>query len=545
MRTLVVVPARGDSKGIPRKNLRPLGGKPLIAHVLETARRAHRVDAVWVTTDSAEIATTAERFGARVVLRDPALALDHVTLDPVIADAVERIEGLEGVYDLVLTVQPTSPLVLVATIDRIVERMATEPEIDSILTARDDTHLAWRERDGRIEPDYAARVNRQALPKRFAETGGVMATRRRHVTPQGRFGACVSLEVVSALEGLDIDTTEDWLFAEAALARRRLAFVVIGNRQQGLGHVTRVLTLMQLITGHPVRAFCTPDQDLAIDRFRGAFFPIEVVPRAGLIDAIERFGAEVVVHDELDTREEDLGEERRRGLRVVCFEDVGAGLTHADLLFNELYPEEETDPDRHHFYGPDVYVLRDEFLTVQRRAPREVVETVLVTFGGTDPSRLTLAVLDAIAPVRPPRLIVVAGRGVEWTDELARACDAVQSAGAEVTLLRDVSLMSEVMAQADLAFSSAGRTVYELAHMCVPTIVLAQNEKELKHRFAGPRSGCLNLGLGTRASPEAIRGAYIALARSAPLRESLRERMLALNLTRGRDFVVRQLLELV
>ena len=204
-----------------------------------------RVNAVWVSTDSAEIATTAERFGARVVHRDPSLGRDEVTLDPVIHNAVERIEESEGSFDLVLTVQPTSPLLLPATINRIVGRFSAEPDVDTILTARDDTHLAWRERDGRVEPDYVARVNRQQLPKHFVETGGVLATRRQHVTPESRFGTSVRLEVVSALEGLDIDTTEDWLFAEAALSRRRIAFVVIGNGA-GLGHVTRVLTLMQL-----------------------------------------------------------------------------------------------------------------------------------------------------------------------------------------------------------------------------------------------------------------------------------------------------------
>ena len=230
----------------------------------------------------------------------------------------------------------------------------------------------------------------------------------------------------------------------------------------------------------------------------------------------------------------------------VCFEDVGAGLIHADLLFNGLFPEEEAAPDRGRFYGPDVYVLRDEFLSASRPIPRPEVETALITFGGTDsvPSNTRRARCHR---TRLPRRgsIVVAGRGVDWKMDLQRACDAVRETGTEVTLLYDVPVMSEVMARADVAFSSAGRTVYELGHMCVPTIVLAQNEKELKHRFAGPRSGCLNLGLGTEASPEAIRAADTARATSAPLRNSLRECMLALNLTQGRDLVVRRILELV
>jgi CMP-N-acetylneuraminic acid synthetase/spore coat polysaccharide biosynthesis predicted glycosyltransferase SpsG len=546
MRTVVVVPARGDSKGIPRKNLRPLAGKPLLGWVLEAAQKARGVDAVWVTTDSAEIAKMAERLGVRVHLRDPELARDQVTLDPVVFDAVERIEREDGPCDLVLTVQPTSPLLRPQTIERIVARFAAEPELDTVLTAKDATHLGWKESaSGGVEPDYAARVNRQQLPKKFQETGGVLATRRKNVRPGGRIGAKVSLEVVEQLEGLDIDSSEDWLIAEAALSRRRIAFIVIGNRRQGLGHVTRVMSLMQLLSGHLVRAYCTPEQDLAVERFRSRFFPIEVLPRAQMLAAIERFGADIVVHDELDTQAEHLIEERQHGLKVVCFEDVGAGIEHAHLLFNELYPEEETDLSRGHYYGPQASVLRDEFMTATRRRPRADVETLLVTFGGTDPSRLTQRVLSAIAPVCPPRVIVAAGKGVAELDELERACAALRGPHTTVELLHDVPLMSELMGQADLAFSSAGRTVYELAHMCVPTIVLAQNDKELRHRFAGPRYGCLNLGLGAHASEEAIRAAYVALATSSPLRESLRERMIALDLTRGGAMVVRKILELV
>ena len=114
MRTLAIIPARGGSKGIPRKNLRPLAGKPLLAWAIGAALDAESVDCVVVSTDSDEIARVARRFGARALMRDPALAEDAVTLDPVIHDAVERVEAggeaFGGAFDLVLTIQPTSPL---------------------------------------------------------------------------------------------------------------------------------------------------------------------------------------------------------------------------------------------------------------------------------------------------------------------------------------------------------------------------------------------------------------------------------------------------
>ncbi len=563
MRTVVIIPARGGSKGIPRKNLRPLGGKPLIAWSIEAAAAAEQVDRVVVSTDSDEIARVAGRFGAEVLKRDPQLAQDAVTLDPVIHDAVIRLEERGEACDLVLTVQPTSPLLRPATIDRIVRRLQDDPGLDTILTATDDTHLAWRLEDGVPVPDYAARVNRQSLPRRLQETGGVVATRRAHVTATSRFGPALALQELQPLEAIDIDGPDEWLMAEAALGRRRVAFVVIGHRRVGLGHVTRAMTLIESLTGHIVRVFCDPMEELAIQRLREAYFPVEVVPRAVMLPAILAFGADVVVHDELDTRAEHLRAEREAGLRIVTFEDGGAGLEHADLVFNALYPADDSAPADGRWFGPEVYCLREEFRHLERPALPEGeswhtdawralarkdrggdVARILVTFGGTDPGRLTYKVLDAIARDCPVPITVVAGMGLSPFEELQQRCDEWREHGADLELLRDVPMMSEVMDRCDVAFSSAGRTLYELAHMRVPTIVLAQNQVELKHTFASPENGFLFLGLGEEVTPGAIRGALQGLLESRALRDSLCARMARLDLEGGRDRVIRAIVEL-
>ena len=541
MPTVAVIPARGGSKGIPRKNLRPIGGRPLVAWAIRAALEGG-VDVVVVSTDSEEIAAVAERFGARVLLRDPALAGDAVTLDPVICDAVVRLEAQGEVFDVVLTIQPTSPLLAPSTVARIVRRLQDE-DVDTILTAVDDTHLAWEERDGEPVPAYVARVNRQELPARFRETGGVLATRREHVTPTSRIGPRLRLEVLSPLEGIDIDTHDDWLVAEAGLRQRRIAFVLVGSPSRGLGHVARVMTLLDCLGGHICRCFCDPAEETAIERLRDAFLPVEVVARGQMLEAMQRFGAQVVVHDELDTRAEDLLAERAAGMRVVTFEDRGAGLEHADLVFNALYPAAESAPERGIFFGPSVYCLREEFRTAPRREFRARPERVLVTFGGTDPGDLTLKVLDAIADQRAVAITVVSGFGYGDIERLQARVSALREAGADVELLRDVKLMSDPMGTADLAFTSAGRTLYELAAMGVPSIVLAQNDIELKHTFASPENGFLFLGLGREASTEAIRSAFGALVASAPLRARMRHLMLDLSLDEGRARVVEAILK--
>ena len=120
---LVVIPARGGSKGIPRKNIRLLDGKPLIAYSIEIAKASAYVDDIVVTTDDSEIALLSEKFGASVIRRSEELARDDIPLDPVIHDAVIRKEKLAfDEYDIVITLQPTSPLLKTSTLDGAIEK---------------------------------------------------------------------------------------------------------------------------------------------------------------------------------------------------------------------------------------------------------------------------------------------------------------------------------------------------------------------------------------------------------------------------------------
>jgi CMP-N-acetylneuraminic acid synthetase/spore coat polysaccharide biosynthesis predicted glycosyltransferase SpsG len=543
MTVLAVIPARGGSKGIPRKNLRPLAGRPLLAWVIAACREAQSVDRVVVSTDSDEIAVVARRHGAEVVLRDPKLAEDAVTLDPVIHDAVLQVEAGGPRFTQVLTVQPTSPLLRPAIIDRVVAELRADNAPDTIITAIDDTHLAWKDGpDGPI-PAYEARLNRQQLPARYRETGAVLGAQRDAVQPNSRIGERVGLVVMDALDGIDIDGPDDWLMAEAALSRRRIAFWVIGNPRQGLGHVTRVMTLMEGFSGHHCRIFCGPQQALAIDRLQAAFFPVTVVEDSERMQALARFGPDLVVHDELDTSAEMIQAEQAAGYKVVCFEDAGPGADEADLVFNALYPQEESVPEKGRFFGPSVYCLRPEFRGIEPVALREDVEEILVTFGGTDPARLTYKALDALRRQRC-HVTVIAGRGFEPFSDLEERCAVLRAEGMNLTLLRDVPLMSELMRNADLALSSSGRTLYELAALSVPTVALAQNALELKHTFAATENGFIFLGLGSEARPEAIEAAIDSLVQSSALRQSLRRSMQSHDLISGLERVTRAMLEL-
>ena len=194
---LVVIPARGGSKGIPRKNIRLLGGKPLIAHTIEITKASEYVDELVVTTDDNEIAFVAGKFGAKTIKRDGKLAEDSIPLDPVIYDATIKQEEKEGEkYDVVITVQPTSPLLKTKTLDLAIEKLldieednnGNEISYDTIISVVDDRHLSWGwdEENKKYYPLYKARLNRQYLPKSYKETGSIFASKRKFISENSR-----------------------------------------------------------------------------------------------------------------------------------------------------------------------------------------------------------------------------------------------------------------------------------------------------------------------------------------------------------------------
>jgi CMP-N-acetylneuraminic acid synthetase len=118
------------------------------------------------------------------------LAEDDIPLDPVIYDALIQKEKLIcDEYDIVITIQPTSPLLKVETLNNAIEKFDNF-DIDSVISVVDDRHLSWGydENNKRYFPKYEQRVNRQYLPPSFKETGSILASRRRFLTPEYRLG---------------------------------------------------------------------------------------------------------------------------------------------------------------------------------------------------------------------------------------------------------------------------------------------------------------------------------------------------------------------
>ena len=244
---LVVIPARGYSKNIPRKNLRLLGEKPLIYYSIDIAKSSKYVDDVVVSTEDSEIASIVEKYGTSVVKRPVELATDETLLDTVIYDAMlQKEKQAFDEYDIVITIQPSSPLLKTETLDKAIEKFA-DFNIDSVISVVDDKNLRWGfdDENGRYFPFYSERLYRDLLPKTFKETGGILATRRNFVTETSRLGLNIDLIEISREESVEINTYEDWWIANNYLNKIKIAFVVDAYDQIVIAHILYELYLVQ------------------------------------------------------------------------------------------------------------------------------------------------------------------------------------------------------------------------------------------------------------------------------------------------------------
>ncbi|WP_027717718.1 cytidylyltransferase domain-containing protein [Desulfovirgula thermocuniculi] len=219
------IPARASSKGVPGKNLRPLAGKPLILHTIETARQSGVFDCLLVSTDGEEIARVAREAGAEVPFLRPAeLATDTARGIDVLHHAMEWLEERGQKYDCVMVLQPTSPLRTVGDILAALELLVRRDAGAVVSICEVEHHPWWCNElppDGCMEnflrPGIPA--NRQELPKYYRLNGAIYLARWDYIRHRDSwFGPRTYAYIMPQERSVDIDGELDFLLAEAILS---------------------------------------------------------------------------------------------------------------------------------------------------------------------------------------------------------------------------------------------------------------------------------------------------------------------------------------
>lgn len=220
-RTLTLIPARGGSKGVPRKNVRLVGGKPLIAWSIEAAKGSKAVGDFYVSTDDEEIARVSREHGAEVLPRPPEFAQDKSPMIGVIQHALATCREKHGVeYEYFLLLQPTAPMRNSGDIDEAM-RVLRDTGADSVISVYqvEDAHPSrmYLIEDGRLRPysEEPPGSLRQDLPKVFHRNGAIYACRTSLIREQGRlWGGKLVPYIMPKKRSVNIDDPDDLAIAD-------------------------------------------------------------------------------------------------------------------------------------------------------------------------------------------------------------------------------------------------------------------------------------------------------------------------------------------
>ena len=240
---LALIPARGGSKSIPRKNIESFAGRPLIAYSVAAGLAARRVDRVVVSTDDEAITAIARRYGAETPFLRPAEYSQDETPDlPVFRHALQWLAEHEGYLpEVIVQLRPTSPFRRVRHIDRAVELLLERPEADAVRTVCipfQNPFKMWRiDADGFMRPlmnvgsPEPYNMPRQALPDVYWQTGYVDAAWSKTILDKDSMtGEKILPLIIGPEEWVDIDSPDDWRRAERLLESGEITFDDLGFR---------------------------------------------------------------------------------------------------------------------------------------------------------------------------------------------------------------------------------------------------------------------------------------------------------------------------
>ncbi|MFF2517775.1 cytidylyltransferase domain-containing protein [Streptomyces sp. NPDC058086] len=341
-RVLAVIPARGGSKGVPAKNLLPVGGVPLVARAVRECRATRLVTDVVVSTDDQAIATAAREAGAEVVLRPAAIAGDTATSEAAVLHALDAHEALHGsAVDVVLLVQCTSPFITREDIDGVAGAVA-ENGADTALTVANFHGFIWRdaadesaEGGNGVNHDKSFRPRRQDRPQDLLETGAAYAMDaaglRKH---QHRFFGHTELVRTDPARVLEIDDPHD-------LARARaLAPLFDANRPGSLPTAEDIDAVVLDFDGTQT------DDRVLIDSDGREFVSVHRGDGLG-IAALRKSGLTMLI---LSTEQNPVVAARARKLKIPVLH----GIDRKDLALKQWCEEQGIAPERVLYVGNDV-----------------------------------------------------------------------------------------------------------------------------------------------------------------------------------------------
>ncbi|EIC22309.1 spore coat polysaccharide biosynthesis protein, predicted glycosyltransferase [Thiorhodovibrio frisius] len=531
----ILIPAIKKNVAFADDLVKKLAGVSLIQRAIDKAVTAFSLESLWVLTDSEEIRLIADRNGA-ACLYEPTLHFDTFNQ----TSRLLLLDQIPATKRDFLILSPYVPLIGIEQLQQAYCYYVTihAEMLVPVLRATQQLYSPW------------PRTMAQTLHSNVEHTlvcesrAFVIAARNLLDQPNKR----QALPTAYPMEGrlLEIRGYEDWWLCEKLLNRRRIVFRVIGNKAVGMGHIFRALTLAHEITDHEIRFVCDTDSSIAANKLAGYDYWLGVYAPEKIEQAIIDLQPDLVINDILNTQASAIRRLQAHKILVLNFEDLGSGAAIADLTINDLYDKPQC-LGANILWGHKYFFVRDEFNDAQPQKFAEQVSRLLIAFGGTDPNHFTQIILNRVAPYCIQQGIaidIVTGEGYDALDALQAQIASYPQA--EIVCTHGTGVITQIMERCQLAIVSNGRTVYELAHMNIPALVIPHHQREKTHGFACPANGFIPIDLdGGEGDAKRLCQALARLVEDCEYRRTLFECVLPHQFCTNKHQVIKIILTLL
>lgn len=516
---LIVIPAIKKNAVIPDQLIKKLDGITLIQRGINTAKEI--TDNILIVTDSEEISLIAQRNGISFH-KDVTLEINSNNILEIVNSIIKDIKGSD-----ILLYRANTPLI---------DSSILIKAYNEFLTDNNNLLVSVKNLDKQLLEYKDNLLNK-------VDKSYVKELKAFYIYDKTKKNSKFKPFLIDEEKSIEIEGYQDWWVCEKVLQRKRIVFNVIGSIQIGMGHIYHSLALAHEITDHEIIFVCDEKYKIAVDKI--ASMDYKVISAKDTLQKILELKPNLVINDILNTDEAYIKALKEQNIKVVNFEDLGHGSKYADIVFNELYDEPQLSGS-HYLWGYNYLALRDEFYDATPHKMVTNIEEVLITFGGTDQNNLTLIALKSIVKKcksNDIKINIVCGSAYIFKDELEKYIKNIDYKNIELTYASGV--ISQIMEKSQLAISSNGRTVYELADMNIPSIIISHHKRESTHSFATLEKGFINLGIVNEDISFQIREKFEKLVEDKDYRKLLFMNINKYSFRKNKQKVVNKILELV
>ena len=337
MRIISIIPARGGSKGILRKNIKFLYNKPLIAYSIEQSLKSKLIDDTFVSTEDDEIKTISMKYGAKIINRPPELATDTASTESVLLHASEV---LNNNFSYMVLLQPTSPIRYPKQIDEAIELIISQKG-DSLLSVFENNSFLWAKNGTSINFNYKNRPRRQDKDWELVENGSFYITRKEILLKEkNRLGGKILMYLMPRWMSVEIDEQFDFELVEYLLKTK--------YRELNLDYYKKIIKDLKLIIFDVDGVFT--DGSVYLDNKNNEFLRFSRIDGKG-IELLRKKGFDLAV---ITSENSEIVKSRMEKLKI---KDIFINIKDKIKIYNELKEKYKLEDKNICFLGDDIQDL--------------------------------------------------------------------------------------------------------------------------------------------------------------------------------------------